>query len=97
MSSSDSLEAPSDNTQAVASLRPLPPDLLLLVFIHGFKGTDSTFSTFPQRLQHNLQETISDVVVKSIVFPAYEVCVPLSPDMWSMLNTEPLIRLEENW
>ncbi|KZT36682.1 hypothetical protein SISSUDRAFT_1063441 [Sistotremastrum suecicum HHB10207 ss-3] len=72
MSSSASSIPSPDNSQAVASLRPLPPDLLLLVFIHGFKGTDSTFSTFPQRLQHNLQETIPDVVVRSIVFPAYE-------------------------
>jgi hypothetical protein len=48
-------------------------ELLLLVFVHGFKGTDNTFSDFPQRLEHNLTQTIPDVKVESIVFPAYEV------------------------
>lgn len=48
-------------------------DLLLIVFVHGFKGTDETFSEFPQRLQHILTETTNDVSVECIVFPAYEV------------------------
>lgn len=55
----------------------IPPELLLIVFVHGFKGTDSTFSDFPQRLQHNLAETIPNVTVESIVFPAYEVGIRL--------------------
>jgi hypothetical protein len=38
-----------------------------------FKGDDSTFLDFPSRLAHNLQETIQNVTVESIVFPAYEV------------------------
>ncbi|KAI0921692.1 hypothetical protein AcV5_000785 [Taiwanofungus camphoratus] len=46
--------------------------LLLVVFIHGFKGTDTTFAGFPERLQHILSETISNVRVESVVFPAYE-------------------------
>jgi len=50
----------------------LPQDLLLVVFIHGFKGTDTTFAKFPERLRHILSETIPNVVVESIVFPAYE-------------------------
>jgi hypothetical protein len=68
-----------------------PPDLLIVVFIHGqaaqiglkseysklislrFKGTDSTFGPFPERLRHVLSETLDNVVVESIVFPAYEV------------------------
>ncbi|THH29141.1 hypothetical protein EUX98_g5046 [Antrodiella citrinella] len=50
----------------------LPQDLLLVVFIHGFKGTDTTFSKFPERLRHVLSETIPNVVVESIVFPSYE-------------------------
>ncbi|KAH9951736.1 hypothetical protein B0H21DRAFT_842833, partial [Amylocystis lapponica] len=48
-------------------------NLILLVFIHGFKGTDDTFAGFPDRLRHILAETLKDVVVESIVFPAYEV------------------------
>lgn len=50
----------------------LPPDLLLVVFIHGFKGDDTTFRSFPERLQHVLSETIKDIIVESVVFPAYE-------------------------
>lgn len=49
------------------------PDLLLVVFVHGFKGTDETFGEFPNRLQHILAETTSDVSVECVVFPAYEV------------------------
>ncbi|TDL29927.1 hypothetical protein BD410DRAFT_893134 [Rickenella mellea] len=58
--------------QSLALIKVLPPDLLLIVFIHGFKGTDSTFLGFPERLKHVAQETIENVVVESIVFPAYE-------------------------
>ncbi|KZT72503.1 hypothetical protein DAEQUDRAFT_663996 [Daedalea quercina L-15889] len=48
-------------------------DLLLVIYIHGFKGTDSTFAQFPQRLQHILSETIEKTIVECVVFPAYEV------------------------
>jgi hypothetical protein len=48
-------------------------ELLIIVFVHGFKGTDETFGAFPQRLQHVLTETIAQVSVECIVFPAYEV------------------------
>lgn len=50
----------------------IPQDLLLLVFIHGFKGDDSTFRQFPSRLRHVLAETVKNIVVESVVFPAYE-------------------------
>nr|GAT58178.1 predicted protein [Mycena chlorophos] len=49
-----------------------PGDLLLLVFVHGFKGTDKTFGDFPDRLRHILSETIPDSAVESVIFPAYE-------------------------
>ncbi|KAF9453026.1 hypothetical protein P691DRAFT_771759 [Macrolepiota fuliginosa MF-IS2] len=48
------------------------PDPLLVVFIHGFKGTDETFGEFPKRLHHVLSETVDNVQVECIVFPAYE-------------------------
>ena len=48
-------------------------ELLLLVYIHGFKGTDESFEGFPQRLEHMLSETIPDVIVETNIFPAYEV------------------------
>lgn len=59
-----------DLSKALA--KPLPKDLILVVFIHGFKGTDTTFVDFPARLQHVLNETIENVVSECIVFPAYE-------------------------
>ncbi|KAL4081614.1 hypothetical protein V8B97DRAFT_1913612 [Scleroderma yunnanense] len=50
----------------------IPKNLVLVIFIHGFKGTDSTFGSFPSRLQHILTETMNNVIVDCIVFPAYE-------------------------
>ncbi|KAJ7638933.1 hypothetical protein FB45DRAFT_827564 [Roridomyces roridus] len=47
-------------------------ELVICVFIHGFKGTDETFGSFPERLQHLLSETISDAAVECVVFPSYE-------------------------
>ncbi|KAF9247360.1 hypothetical protein BU15DRAFT_38777 [Melanogaster broomeanus] len=58
--------------ESLAVVQRLPKDLLLIVFIHGFKGTDSTFENFPSRLQHILSESMSDVPVECVVFPAYE-------------------------
>ncbi|KAI0353486.1 hypothetical protein OH77DRAFT_1497209 [Trametes cingulata] len=55
-----------------AETQTTPTDLVLIVFIHGFKGTDSTFGEFPERLQHILTETLVNTTVESIVFPAYE-------------------------
>ena len=55
------------------ALNKAKDELLLLVYIHGFKGTDGTFKEFPQRLKHMLSETIPNVTVESSVFPAYEV------------------------
>jgi hypothetical protein len=44
-----------------------------LLYTFSFKGDDSTFGDFPPRLTHILQETIENVTVESLVFPAYEV------------------------
>ncbi|KAG6336531.1 hypothetical protein ID866_2553 [Astraeus odoratus] len=57
---------------SLAVVRHIPKDILLVIFIHGFKGTDSTFGSFPSRLEHILTETTSNVIVECIVFPAYE-------------------------
>ncbi|SPO22421.1 uncharacterized protein UTRI_01099 [Ustilago trichophora] len=47
--------------------------LLLLVFIHGFKGSsDTTFEDFPSRLTYNLQETYPGLHVKNLVYPTYD-------------------------
>ncbi|KAF9821253.1 hypothetical protein IEO21_00861 [Rhodonia placenta] len=63
----------------------LPSELVLLIFIHGFKGTDHTFGDFPERLQHILSETLDNVRVQSVVFPAYEVS----------LHTEAVVRFAD--
>lgn len=46
--------------------------LLLMVYLHGFKGNDHTFSDFPQRVQHNLTLSHPSIDIKCIVYPAYE-------------------------
>ncbi|KAJ3764726.1 hypothetical protein FB446DRAFT_625238, partial [Lentinula raphanica] len=48
-------------------------DLLLVIFIHGFKGDSDTFGKFPERLQHIPTETVPNSSVDCIVFPIYEV------------------------
>lgn len=50
-----------------------PSEILLIIFIHGFKGTDETFGDFPKRLEHVLSETVDNMRVESVLFPAYEV------------------------
>ncbi|KAF8311152.1 hypothetical protein DL93DRAFT_2149723 [Clavulina sp. PMI_390] len=46
---------------------------LLCVFVHGFKGTDSTFDGFPERLQNMVAGPGTGVeTVSCVVFPAYE-------------------------
>ncbi|KAK0206358.1 hypothetical protein DFS33DRAFT_583819 [Desarmillaria ectypa] len=70
LSGSGQVDAPvSNDGKAVTQTAS---DLLLLVFIHGFKGDDETFLQFPQRMQHVLSDTIPGCTVESIVFPVYE-------------------------
>nr|OQO27424.1 hypothetical protein B0A51_07875 [Rachicladosporium sp. CCFEE 5018] len=45
---------------------------LLLVFIHGFKGSDDTFGPFPQDLRALISTTIPNLDVLSIQYPRYE-------------------------
>ncbi|ORY32635.1 hypothetical protein BCR39DRAFT_523294 [Naematelia encephala] len=49
-----------------------PKDLILLVWVHGFKGNEVTFESFPDRLSHLLRQTHVSLRVESRVFPAYE-------------------------
>ncbi|CAO1638791.1 unnamed protein product [Sympodiomycopsis kandeliae] len=47
--------------------------LLLLVFIHGFKGSaETTFEDYPNRLSHVLRETHTDLQVKPVIYPTYD-------------------------
>ncbi|KAI1370380.1 hypothetical protein F4677DRAFT_365176 [Hypoxylon crocopeplum] len=45
---------------------------LLLCFIHGFKGDDDTFRTFPSDLKSRVASKLPDHNVESIVYPKYE-------------------------
>ena len=59
-------------------------ELVLLIFIHGFKGTDSSFEQFPNRLEHLLAETIPGIRVECVTFPAYEVVFPVSSPFFEL-------------
>lgn len=37
-----------------------------------FRGGEDTFLDFPARLNHVLSETVKDLIVECVVFPAYE-------------------------
>jgi hypothetical protein len=45
---------------------------LLLVFIHGFKGSDTTFRGFPQDLQAVLSHSLPHLRVLQAVYPSFE-------------------------
>ncbi|TFK43728.1 hypothetical protein BDQ12DRAFT_675456 [Crucibulum laeve] len=78
MNETNNSPSPGDNSVATSSdnislaVTKATSDVLLVIFIHGFKGTDETFGEFPQRVKHILSETIANVNVECIVFPAYE-------------------------
>ena len=65
-------DAPSQGNALQLTTEPVKPNLLLIIFIHGFKGNDRTFNAFPQRLQHILSESLSDTTIECITFPAWE-------------------------
>ncbi|KAJ3999566.1 hypothetical protein F5050DRAFT_1736965 [Lentinula boryana] len=62
----------SDSTGNPLALVNVVSDLLLIIFIHGFKGDNDTFGKFPERLQHVLTETVPNSTVECIIFPVYE-------------------------
>ncbi|KAL3480399.1 hypothetical protein BJX99DRAFT_28807 [Aspergillus californicus] len=45
---------------------------LLLVFIHGFKGGDDTFGSFPLKIKENLNRKLTAISVETVVYPKYE-------------------------
>ncbi|KAI0466500.1 hypothetical protein F4859DRAFT_526600 [Xylaria cf. heliscus] len=48
------------------------PRTLLLCFLHGFKGNDDTFRTFPDDLKTQVAKQLPDDNVESVVYPKYE-------------------------
>ncbi|KAG8731886.1 hypothetical protein FRC11_001779 [Ceratobasidium sp. 423] len=51
-----STEVKSGTSTALVTLPP--PELVLCIFIHGFKGTDSTFGAFPARVGHLVEQVL---------------------------------------
>ncbi|GAA5973312.1 hypothetical protein JCM11641_003067 [Rhodosporidiobolus odoratus] len=47
-----------------------PPELVLAVFVHGFKGGEDTFADFPERIQTLLDA--SGILVEPVVYPPYD-------------------------
>ncbi|KAK4056338.1 hypothetical protein OIO90_002782 [Microbotryomycetes sp. JL221] len=47
-------------------------ELLLLIFVHGFKGGADTFGAFPERVGHILRESQPNVDVQPIVYPPFD-------------------------
>ncbi|KAI1260158.1 hypothetical protein F5Y18DRAFT_261742 [Xylariaceae sp. FL1019] len=48
------------------------PRQLLLCFIHGFKGNDDTFRTFPDDLKSQVAKQLPEDHVESVVYPKYD-------------------------
>ncbi|KAH6688419.1 hypothetical protein F5X68DRAFT_168281 [Plectosphaerella plurivora] len=48
------------------------PRILLLCFIHGFKGNDDTFHEFPYDLKKEVSRHLPDQRIESVVYPTYE-------------------------
>ncbi|CAE6447622.1 unnamed protein product [Rhizoctonia solani] len=51
-----STEVKNGTSTALVTLPP--PELVLCVFIHGFKGTESTFGAFPARVGHLVEQVL---------------------------------------
>ncbi|KAK3680234.1 hypothetical protein LTR78_000612 [Recurvomyces mirabilis] len=45
---------------------------LLLVFIHGFKGSANTFGRFPEDLANLLSHSLPKIAVKAVQYPPYD-------------------------
>jgi hypothetical protein len=85
--------APTTSGHSALALTKPEQEILLLIYIHGFKGADDTFAEFPERLEHILSETIPHVKVESLIFPAYEVMslflnTPKSSDLYRQTKGE---------
>ncbi|WWC61647.1 uncharacterized protein I303_104231 [Kwoniella dejecticola CBS 10117] len=75
-----------------------PKDLLLLVWVHGFKGNDVTFESFPERISHLLATTHPSLKVESRVFPAYQTRGELTAATLAFVDwlTELVVTLEND-
>ena len=61
------------NAQVQPTTVQTKSSLLLVIFIHGFRGDDTSFKTFPRRIQDILSKSLPDTKVECIIFPTWEV------------------------
>lgn len=68
--------------------------ILILVWIHGFKGSDQTFQGFPERVCSVLRSSNKNLQVHNSVYPSYETrgdldsCVDAFVDWLTLLTAE---------
>ncbi|PVU97254.1 hypothetical protein BB561_000678 [Smittium simulii] len=55
-----------------------PIKILLLVFVHGFLGSDDSFCDFPTKVKKHCISSLGNTEVHSIVYPTYETRRDLS-------------------
>lgn len=70
--SKSSTPLPQDCVDTLAVTKAIQ-ELVLIIFIHGFRGTNSTFAEFPSRVENILTRTVPGIKAECIVFPVYEV------------------------
>lgn len=46
--------------------------ILVLCFVHGFKGGNDTFGAFPEHLKSLVKHGLPHVDVRIIIYPKYE-------------------------
>jgi len=71
-SSPTKFNAPVQDVDSSMLIKPSSPDLLLVILIHGFMGSGTTFESFPERLERMLSESVDNVVTECIVSPEYK-------------------------
>ena len=78
-SSSDSDVEIVQATDVGTSSPSWAPALGVLVFVHGFKGDESTFGDYPDRLKHSLTTSFAGrTAIHSWVYPAFKTQGELS-------------------
>ncbi|KAK4239560.1 hypothetical protein C8A03DRAFT_14059 [Achaetomium macrosporum] len=60
--------------------------ILLLCFIHGFRGSDFTFGDFPEHLKETIANNLPDHEVTSVVYPKYETSGELARSTGAFLE-----------
>jgi len=70
----------------------------LLIWVHGFKGTEVTFESFPERVVHLLKAGHPSLRVESHVFPSYQTRGELHAATLAFVDwlTELVVRLEND-